>query len=156
MNKFWFFGLHSLCELLVLSVFYVPCNRRSAGSLLAVESSRVRTVNIMLVLFLCCDVTTVSVDMDDVTGTSVISNPFWPLKIFWPFTSHHMITLTYVHVNFATPLSVGVHRLKRTGDICTYTMISTISNQVLSLCGLLISYSVSVFLFLNRNVLHMR
>ena len=70
-------------------LYLSPCKRRSAGSLLAVEKSRVIAVHVMLVLFLSSDVTTVSVEMVevDVTGTSVISNPFRPLKIFCPLVS---------------------------------------------------------------------
>ena len=62
----------------------------------------------MLVLFLSSDVTTVSVDMTevDVSGTSVISNPFWPSKILRPFASHRMISPTYEQLNFTTLLSV--------------------------------------------------
>ena len=59
------------------ATYLSPCNRRSAGSLSAVEKSRVRTKHVMLVLFLSSDITTVSVDLAevDVSRTSVISYP---------------------------------------------------------------------------------
>ena len=109
-KKFRSFRIYiCLCALVLLVLLYLsPCNRSSAGSLLAVERSRVRTMHVMLVMFLSSDVTTVSVDMTevDVSGTSVISNPFRPLKIFLPFASQRVISPTYVQTNFATLLSV--------------------------------------------------
>ena len=72
-----------------------------------VESSRLRTLHVMMVLFLSSDVFTVSVDMTKggVSWTVVSSYPPRPLKIFCPLALQCTSSPTNVQLNVATPLS---------------------------------------------------
>ena len=63
----------TLCELIVV-LYILPCKRSSAGSLSTVSEPKAKAVHVMLVLFLSCDVTTVSVDMTEVDGSGTSVN----------------------------------------------------------------------------------